>query len=101
MQIHFLLKILLVAGAYLLGSIPFGIIVGRAFSGIDVRDAGSGNIGATNVARTAGRWAGSEMRQSQSVWPAQAIQSVLHQVDRMNHGYLGQGSQAQLDHQDV
>jgi len=40
-----------VAG-YLLGSIPFGYLLVRAFRGADVRTTGSGNIGATNVART-------------------------------------------------
>lgn len=38
--------------AYLLGSIPFGYILVRVFHGQDVRDTGSGNIGATNVARS-------------------------------------------------
>jgi len=38
--------------AYLLGSIPFGYILVRVFHGEDVRDTGSGNIGATNVARS-------------------------------------------------
>ena len=40
--------------AYLLGSIPFGYLLVRAQSGKDVRALGSGNIGATNVARMAG-----------------------------------------------
>lgn len=39
-------------GAYLLGSIPFGYILVRIFYGADVRQSGSGNIGATNVSRT-------------------------------------------------
>ena len=39
-------------GGYLLGSIPFGVILTRAFGAGDLRQIGSGNIGATNVLRT-------------------------------------------------
>ena len=49
--------ILLIIGAYLLGSIPFGIIIAKAH-GKDLRSIGSGNIGATNLARALGKkWA--------------------------------------------
>jgi glycerol-3-phosphate acyltransferase PlsY len=44
--------VLTAACSYLLGSIPFGYILIRAFRGQDVRQTGSGNIGATNVSRT-------------------------------------------------
>ena len=45
----------IVAGimAYLLGSIPFGLVLVRVFRGVDVRKTGSGNIGTANVARVA------------------------------------------------
>lgn len=49
MSIYFIVAVI----AYLLGSIPFGYILMRVFRGEDVRAIGSGNIGATNVARKA------------------------------------------------
>ena len=44
--------LLIAAASYLLGSIPFGYLLVRIVRGEDVRHTGSGNIGATNVART-------------------------------------------------
>ncbi len=49
---------LAVAGGYLLGAVPFGWLLGRLGRGLDVRRVGSGNIGATNVGRSVGAWAG-------------------------------------------
>ncbi len=50
-----MLGILLVATGYLMGSIPFGFVLGRIVLGVDVRTVGSGNIGGTNVARAGGK----------------------------------------------
>lgn len=50
-----LLLVVLVLG-YLLGSIPFGLLLTKAAGLGDIRDIGSGNIGATNALRTGNRW---------------------------------------------
>ncbi|MBM7691257.1 glycerol-3-phosphate acyltransferase PlsY [Peribacillus deserti] len=44
--------------AYFLGSIPFALLVGRIYFGTDIRDHGSGNLGATNSIRLLGKKAG-------------------------------------------
>jgi glycerol-3-phosphate acyltransferase PlsY len=53
-----LAQLTLVLAAYLLGSVPFGLVVARLLGGPDPRAGGSGNIGATNVTRLAGKTAG-------------------------------------------
>lgn len=53
-----MLPVALIALAYLIGSIPFSFLVAKLFAGKDVRMHGSRNVGATNVARTAGKGAG-------------------------------------------
>jgi glycerol-3-phosphate acyltransferase PlsY len=53
-----MIGLLSVVIAYLIGGIPFGLIIVRLMTGEDVRASGSGNIGATNVLRTTGRLAG-------------------------------------------
>ncbi len=41
-------------GSYLLGAVPIGLLVGKVFGSVDVRESGSGRTGATNVLRTLG-----------------------------------------------
>ncbi len=40
--------------SYLIGAIPLGLVLGKLLKGVDIRDYGSGKIGATNVLRTVG-----------------------------------------------
>jgi len=87
--------LLAVVIAYLLGSIPFGYLLVKFSTGKDVRAEGSGNIGATNVLRTAGRirgvatlaldiakgfaavWIAAQMTANSSVWTSAAALAVL------------------------
>jgi glycerol-3-phosphate acyltransferase PlsY len=50
--------VLLLVAAYLIGSIPFGILVGRGLFGVDPREVGSGNIGTVNSMRALGKLGG-------------------------------------------
>lgn len=53
-----MLIVTLILGAYLLGSIPTAVWIGKSFYDIDVREFGSGNAGATNTFRVLGKKAG-------------------------------------------
>ncbi len=68
------LRILLVLGAaYLLGGIPFALLVGRVFYQVDVRMHGSGNLGATNVFRVLGPKAGAAVLLLDAIKGAAAV----------------------------
>ncbi len=56
--VFYITSLSLIGFAYLLGSIPWGIVLTRIFSTKDLRKKGSGNIGATNVTRVAGKTLG-------------------------------------------
>lgn len=49
------MAVLCILGSYLLGAVPFGLFFSKLFSKVDVREVGSGNIGATNVLRASGK----------------------------------------------
>ncbi len=55
---------LVIGGAYLLGSVPFALLIGYAWKRVDIRNYGSGNIGASNVLRVLG-------------WPAALLCLIL------------------------
>jgi len=50
-----LVYVLLIISSYFIGAIPTGVVLAKAFSGTDIRQEGSGNIGATNVTRVLGK----------------------------------------------
>jgi glycerol-3-phosphate acyltransferase PlsY len=57
-RLNMVLNILLLAFAYIIGSIPTALVMGRRLAGVDVRQTGDGNMGARNVSRTFGTRAG-------------------------------------------
>lgn len=52
------IKGLAVVAAYLIGAIPFALVVGKGLRGVDIRQHGSGNLGTTNAFRTLGKQVG-------------------------------------------
>jgi acyl-phosphate glycerol 3-phosphate acyltransferase len=58
MQLVIFYKILLVIASYFLGAVPTGYLIYKIKKGGDIRNEGSGNVGGTNVTRTAGVFAG-------------------------------------------
>jgi len=93
-----LLPVAVVVSAYLLGSIPFSYLVVRVVAGADIRQHGSRNVGATNVARTFGKWPGiiallldmakgyaavvlARWITTRAAWPSAATGGPLHSAD--------------------
>ena len=79
--------IAVVAVGYLLGGIPVGLIVGKATKGVDIRQYGSGKVGATNTLRTLG-WGPSAVVLLLDM--AKAVASVLAQIaEALNGDHAG------------
>jgi glycerol-3-phosphate acyltransferase PlsY len=55
---HVILFIPMLVSAYLVGAIPFGVVIGKVFFDVDIRERGSGNVGTTNAFRVLGKKAG-------------------------------------------
>ncbi|MGA3371024.1 MAG: glycerol-3-phosphate 1-O-acyltransferase PlsY [Terracidiphilus sp.] len=78
-----LASLLIAAAAYLLGSIPIGYLLVRLFLHEDIRQAGSGNIGATNVLRSGGKLLGAAtflldmLKGCSAVWLGAYIAALL------------------------
>jgi acyl phosphate:glycerol-3-phosphate acyltransferase len=56
--LQLILFIPLLVGAYLAGAVPFGLVIGKVFFDVDIREHGSGNVGTTNAFRVLGTKAG-------------------------------------------
>lgn len=55
MAINYIISVLFLIISYVVGSIPFGIVIGKLFKNIDIREYGSKNIGSTNAIRVLGK----------------------------------------------
>lgn len=80
-----LLIIILAIAAYLVGSIPSSVWIGKAYHGIDVRDFGSGNAGATNTFRVLGTKTGIIVLFLDIIKGVTAT-SLIHYIPSVAHG---------------
>lgn len=85
---------------YLIGSIPFGVIVGRLTRGIDIRDYGSGSMGMTNVIRTVGAKAGALVFLADLAKGAAAVALawLIFPSDMVAWGHVAGGAVAVIGH---
>jgi glycerol-3-phosphate acyltransferase PlsY len=88
----------LVLLGYLAGSIPFGVLVTRWARGVDVRAEGSGNIGATNVARVAGKKLGVLVLALDALKGALPVVVALQVMPESPHAHVSVGFAAFLGH---
>jgi len=90
---------LLVAAGYLLGSIPFGVLLTRAFGAGDLRQIGSGNIGATNVLRTGRKSLAAATLLLDGAKGAVAVLLARHWLPELgDHGAMIAGAAAVIGH---
>src|SRR5262245_44783424 len=86
MLMQILLDVVAVVLGYVLGSIPFGLVIVKLKTGKDIRTVESGRTGGTNAARAAGFWAGlltaimDILKGAGAVWLAQALDPANHVV---------------------
>ena len=86
-----LAAVLIICSAYLVGSVPFGLLIGKIIKGIDIRDHGSGSTGATNLMRICGARLGISallLDMGKSVIPMVIVIYVLD-VDNWVHAFTG------------
>jgi glycerol-3-phosphate acyltransferase PlsY len=83
---------------YLAGSVPFGVLLTRWFRGVDVRQSGSGNIGATNVTRVAGKKLGAVVLLLDALKGALAVALALWLVPEAPRLHAAVGLAAFLGH---
>ncbi len=90
---------LLTAAGYLLGSIPFGVLLTRAFGAGDLRQIGSGNIGATNVLRTGRKGLAAATLVLDGAKGAVAVLLARHLVPQLgDHAAMIAGAAAMIGH---
>lgn len=88
----------LVALGYLSGSVPFGVLLTASLAGVDVRQQGSGNIGATNVARVAGKKLGALVLALDALKGALPVLLGVWLAPEMEWVHVAIGSAAFLGH---